>query len=74
MGNAISQISKISYEDIQKSLNDSNTIIINTIDSNNQQCLIKNTLKSDIEMKVINQMIKKRQFSGKYIRLWHASL
>ena len=65
MGNAISQISKISYEDIQNCINDKNIILINTIDSNNQNCLIKNTLKSVEEMKKINQMIYKRQFKDK---------
>ena len=65
MGNAISQISKISYEDIQNCINDKNITLINTIDSNNQNCLIKNTLKSVEEMKTINQMIYKRQFKEK---------
>ena len=65
MGNAISQISKISYEDIQNCINDKNITLINTIDSSNQNCLIKNTLKSVEEMKTINQMIYKRQFNEK---------
>ena len=65
MGNAISQISKISYEDIQNCINDKNITLINTIDSNNQNCLIKNTLRSAEEMKTINQMIYKRQFKEK---------
>ena len=62
MGNGISQISKASYEDIQNCITDPNITLINAIHSNNQKCLIRNTLTSDQETKVINQMIYKRQF------------
>ena len=61
MGNTIS-IRKINCEDMQKACNCSNTdnyIIINTLDTNMQKCLIKNTIKVEEEEKVINSIIKK---------------
>ena len=37
-----------------------NMIIINTLDINNQECLIKNTLKPDEEISIINNIIEKK--------------
>jgi rhodanese-related sulfurtransferase len=65
MGNTSSSIQKISYEDIQNSMVDKSVVLINTIDSNNQDCLISYTIPSNKETEVINTMIKKREFDKK---------
>ena len=52
MGNSQS-IKKINYEDIQYAIKN-NHIIINTIDENNQTCLIKGTLNINEELSFFN--------------------
>lgn len=52
------EIYKINYEDIQFSLNKNNFILINTLEKNNQKCLIKNTISIDDEVKIINKLIE----------------
>ena len=50
MGNAQStSINKnINFEDLQSAIKDNEkTVIINTLDSNNQKCLIKGTISID---------------------------
>lgn len=56
MGNNLT-INRINFKDVQYAIS-SNMIIINTLDINNQECLIKNTLKPDEEINVINKIIK----------------
>lgn len=56
MGNNLT-INRINFKDVQYGIS-SNMIIINTLDINNQECLIKNTLKPDEEINVINKIIK----------------
>ena len=53
MGNSTS-IKKINFEDIQTSIKDNNTIIISTLNSKLQNCLIKGTILLNNEEKVIN--------------------
>jgi hypothetical protein len=59
MGNAAS-IRKINCEDMQKACkNTNNYIIINTLDTSMQKCLILNTTKIENEEALINSIIKK---------------
>lgn len=57
MGNNLS-INKINFKDMQYAIS-TNMIIISTLNINNQECLIKNTLTPDEEVSVINNIIKK---------------
>jgi len=62
MGNAqSSSINKnINFEDLQSAIKDNEkTVIINTLDSNNQKCLIKGTISIDDEVKILNTYITK---------------
>lgn len=58
MGN-IQSYNKVSFEDI-KLLNDNNRnyLLINTLDENNQECLIKKTLTIKEETNIFNELIK----------------
>ena len=58
MGNNQS-INRINFKDMQYAISN-NMIIINTLDINNQECLIKNTLKPDEEISIINNIIEKK--------------
>jgi len=53
MGNTI-VIKKINFEWIQNILNDPNYTIINTLPNDKQNCLIKNTLSINEEIKFLN--------------------
>ena len=57
MGSNIS-INKINFKDMQYAINN-NLIIINTLDYNDQKCLIKNTLLPDKEITCINEYINR---------------
>ena len=57
MGNANS-VNRINFKDMQYAIA-SNIVIINTLDINRQDCLIKNTLKPDEEIATINDIIKR---------------
>ena len=59
MGNANS-VNRINFKDMQYAIS-SNIVIINTLDINNQECLIKNTLKPDEEIATINDIIKRNK-------------
>ena len=59
MGNANS-INRINFKDMQYAIA-SNIVIINTLDINRQECLIKNTLKPDEEIATINDIIKRNK-------------
>lgn len=65
MGNNVS-INRINFKDMQYAISN-NMIIINTLDINNQDCLIKNTLKPDEEINVINDLIQKKNKKKKII-------
>jgi hypothetical protein len=55
MGNSIS-INKINFEDVQDAIK-KDYIIINTLPSNNQKCLIYNTLPASIEVSKVNTLL-----------------
>ena len=65
MGNNVS-INRINFKDMQYAISN-NMIIINTLDINNQDCLIKNTLKPDEEINIINDLIQKKNKKKKII-------
>ena len=51
-------LKKINFETLQKSIKDSNTIIINTLHNDEQDCLIKNTLNINKEEETINIILE----------------
>ena len=57
MGNSLS-INKINFEDIQTILNEKSTLLINTLNTNKQKCLIKNTLTASCEVETLNTYLK----------------
>ena len=59
MGNNLS-INRINFKDMQYAISN-NMIIINTLNINNQECLIKNTLKPEEEINAINNIIQKNK-------------
>ncbi len=61
MGNNLS-INKINFEDMRYMQNDNNCIIINTMDGNKQNCLIKGTLFINDEEKILNNLIQNKNF------------
>ena len=61
MGNSQS-INKINFESLQNIINNNITcgqfMIINTLENNNQNCLIKNTLSPEEEISALNNYLK----------------
>ena len=58
MGNKVSSVRKISFEDIKYLLNKGNKfIIINTMDEREQDCLIKGTTMPKDEVVIINKAL-----------------
>ena len=57
MGN-INSINKVNFEFIKKNISNNKYIIINTLQENNQNILIFNTLSSEDEIKYLNSYIK----------------
>ena len=47
-------IMKVNFEDIKKIINKDNYFLINTLDTDDQQCIIKGTVPIDKEVKLIN--------------------
>jgi hypothetical protein len=58
-------INKINFKDVQIAIRGPEFIIINTLALNEQDCLIKNTLRHDLEEKTINDLLNNYDFSGK---------
>ena len=58
MGNTTSLMKKINFEDMQKVIEKDDVLLINTLDINNQKCLIKNTILPEKEVKLLNDYIK----------------
>ena len=56
MGNITSNI--INFEDMKQIINDPNYLIIHVLSTNDESCLIKNTLKSVKEEYIINQNLR----------------
>ena len=48
---------RINYEDVQQGIEMKNIILINTLDSNKQKCLIQNTILIEKEETIINNLI-----------------
>ena len=65
MGNTLS-INRLNFKDMQYAIAN-NMIIISTLEINNQECLIKNTLAPDEEINVINDLIQKKNKKKKNI-------
>lgn len=60
MGNTVS-VRKVNFEDIQYAITNKNKcILINTLNSNEQGCLIKNTIPIDSEEKLINKYLSEK--------------
>lgn len=57
MGNTNS-IKKISFKDMQKIIKNNEYTIINTLNNNNQNCLILNTLSPNQEIDLLNKLLK----------------
>ena len=58
MGNTNS-INKISFQDMQQIIQSKQHIIINTLDEDNQKCLIINTIAPEKEVEIINKHLNK---------------
>ena len=59
MGNQLSSMNKVSFEDVQWFIKEKKTfLLINTLKTNNQACLISGTLPSNQEESVINGQLK----------------
>ena len=58
MGNNVS-VKKINFEDMQNLISDTNTLIVNTMTSDSQKCLIERTIHIDEEIKLINSLLNK---------------
>jgi len=59
---------KISFEDMQLIISTPKEyVIINTLISNEQHCLIKNTISYQTEEKVINEYINQYDFNPKFV-------
>ena len=68
MGN-VSSVYRCNFETIQEMIkaNSRDIILINTLDRNNQTCLIQGTLRVGDEIKVIDESLSKRQKKTIYI-------
>ena len=60
MGNNVS-VRKVNYEDIQEAIKDSNIMIINTLKTDNQGCLIERTTSVKSEVKILNESLTKNK-------------
>jgi uncharacterized DUF497 family protein len=58
MGNHMSGIKKVNFEDMQTAIADKTTLIINTMPVNEQRCLIVGTLPVEEEVHIINSYMK----------------
>ena len=61
MGNNVSNINKLNYEDINFLIKRNDCIIINTLPVNMQECLIVNTTNINEEENKINDCLKKKK-------------
>lgn len=60
MGNGYS-LKKINFENMQEFIKEENSIIINTLENNNQDCLIENTVSIRDEVKLLNDFLSKNR-------------
>ena len=54
--NSIKNIKKVNFEDMKLAITNK-YIIINTLDENNQDCLIENTISPEEEIKILNNCL-----------------
>jgi len=59
MGNSSSISKNINFEDMQYAIHDTTSIIINTLETTNQKCLIKGTINIDKEVEFLNAQLSK---------------
>ena len=57
--NSLNSIKKINFEDLQLAIKKNNYIIINTLNDNNQECLIKGTISPEQEILILNEYLNK---------------
>ena len=63
MGNTQS-VKKVNFEDIQMVIkNNEKYLLINTLKTNEQKCLIKNTISCHDEVSIINKYLKKKSIN-----------
>ena len=60
MGNQISKIQKMNFEDIQELKRYDNYILINTMRDSEQECLIKGTISANEEVEKVEKMINEQ--------------
>ena len=65
----VSSVCRCNFETIQEIIktNSRDIILINTLDRNNQSCLIQGTLSVGDEIKIIDESLRKRQKKTIYI-------
>jgi hypothetical protein len=63
-------INKIGFEDMKHAIDSSQYIIINTMDRNMQECLIKNTIDIHREEEIMNEIIEKFEMKTKKIIIY----
>ena len=63
-------IQYINYQNMQQCINDTNTLIINTLKSGEQECLILNTIDYNREQEIINKLIENYDFKSKKIVIY----
>lgn len=63
-------IQYINYQNMQEYINDSNALIINTLVSEEQECLILNTINYNTEPEIINRLIENYDFKSKKIVIY----
>tara|TARA_B100001175_G_scaffold890_1_gene773 strand:+ start:1287 stop:1703 length:417 start_codon:yes stop_codon:yes gene_type:complete len=61
---------KIGFEDIKNIITNNKTILINTLPSNDQSCLIQSTILCDNEEKIINELMKKKDYIDTYLIIY----
>lgn len=59
--NSLNSIKKINFEDLQLAIKKNNYIIINTLNDNNQECLIKGTITPEKEVQILNEYLNKSE-------------
>ena len=60
MGNSKS-VNKVNFEDVQYAIKQSNNcLLINTLQTDEQSCLIKKTIPINIEEKIINELLSNK--------------
>lgn len=63
-------IQYINYQNMQQCINDTNTLIINTLNSGEQDCLILNTIDYNREQEIFNKLIENYDFKSKKIVIY----